>query len=89
MCADFKGTVILPEMRLDAWRERGVSVACQLRGGCVAFSMSLHTRSVSDTALLLLGDILVTWGESCGRPILHVKHKYIAAKTTSAVLTAI
>ena len=42
---------------LAAWRERGVSVACQLRGVCVAFSMFLDTRNVSDVALLLLGDI--------------------------------
>ena len=33
---------------LPAWCERGVSVACQLRGGCVNFSISLHTRNVSD-----------------------------------------
>ena len=37
---------------LAEWRERGVSVACQLRGGCMAFSMSLHLTS--DAALLLL-----------------------------------
>ena len=39
---------------LQAWRERGVSVACQLRVSCVDFSTSLHTRNVSDAALLLL-----------------------------------
>ena len=39
---------------LPAWHERGVFVACQLRGGCVDFSMSLHTRTVSDAMLLLL-----------------------------------